>query len=188
LKKLLKEIAFVRSGVFLKSHEPAVVNYLQTKDFDIDGKLKNKLYPSVSKSQVSENHFLKSGEILFAAKGWKNFAAICDNNMLPAVASTSFLVISLSVDYISPRFLVWWLNSERIQEFLKSVAKGTAIPSITKSQLENVEVIAFPMDIQEKLIRLSELRIRKKNLILDIEKLNEFKLELNLNKIIQNYE
>ena len=181
-------MAKIRSGVFLRAHEPRQVIYLQAKDFDENGDLKNELYPVLSWSMVSDKHLLKPGDILFSAKGWKNFAAICDNTMLPAVASTSFLVISLSVDYISPRFLVWWLNSERIQEFLKSVAKGTAIPSITKAQLENVEVTVFPMDVQEKLIRLSELRIRKKNLILNIEKLNEFKLESNLNKIIQKYE
>jgi Restriction endonuclease S subunits len=188
LKKRLNQIASVRSGIFLKPHEPTQVKYLQAKDFDDTGELNGVLYPVVSTSKISDKHYLKGGDVLFAAKGWKNFAAICDNDMLPAVASTSFLVISLVVDYISPKFLVWWLNSEKVQEFLKGMAKGTSIPSISKVQIEDLEIPVLPLEVQEKLIQLAVLKRKEKSILEELDKLNDLKLEITIHKIIQNYE
>jgi restriction endonuclease S subunit len=104
------------------------------------------------------------------------------------VASTSFLVISLSVDYIDSKFLAWWINSSGVQEFLKGIAKGTSIPSITKALLQELEVPLFPKDVQEALVRLAELRKKEKMILADIERLNDYKLDLSLMKITQRYE
>ncbi|KPQ19168.1 MAG: restriction endonuclease S subunit [Algoriphagus marincola HL-49] len=188
LKKKLKEIASIRSGVFLKPRASGQILYLQAKDFDEDGVLSNEVFPTLESFEVSEKHLLKKGEVLFSAKGYKNFAAVYDNSEFPAVASTSFLVISLSVDYIEPRFLAWWLNSPVVQEFLKGIAKGTSIPSITKTQLQELEVTIFPQDVQDALVRLAELRKKEKMILADIERLNDYKLDLSLIKIIQRYE
>ena len=188
MKKLLKEFASVRSGIFLKPHATGEILYLQAKHFDETGIFLDGAFPSLKWDHVSEKHLLKSGDILFAAKGVKNFAAVYDNPSLPAVASTSFLVISLVVDYIEPKFLVWWLNSSEVQEFLKGIAKGTSIPSITKAQMEELEVPILPLDVQQGLIRLAGLRKKEKTIMADIERLNDYKLDLSLIKIIQRYE
>lgn len=188
MKKRLGEISVIRSGVFLRPHAAGEILYLQTKDFDQDGNLLQEVYPGLKWSDISERHLLKSGDLVFAAKGWKNFAAVYDNSRFPAVASTSFLVISLSVDYFVPKFLAWWVNSPGVQEFLKGKAKGTSIPSITKAQLQELEVLIFPKDVQEALVRLSELRKKEKMILADIERLNDYKLDLSLIKIIQKYE
>lgn len=188
MKKRLNEIAEIRSGVFLKPHAQGDILYLQAKDFDENGSLLKEVYPGLKWSDISERHLLKSGDLVFSAKGWKNFAAVYDNSRFPAVASTSFLVISLIVDYIQPKFLAWWLNSTEVQEFLKGIAKGTSIPSITKAQMEELKVPILPLDVQDALVRLSELRVSEKMILADINRLNDYKLDLSLMKIIQNYE
>jgi len=144
LKKKLKEIASIRSGVFLKPRASGQILYLQAKDFDEDGVLSNEVFPTLESFEVSEKHLLKKGEVLFSAKGYKNFAAVYDNSEFPAVASTSFLVISLSVDYIEPRFLAWWLNSPVVQEFLKGIAKGLLFHRLRKLNFRNWRLRSFP--------------------------------------------
>lgn len=188
MKKRLGEISEIRSGVFLKPHAEGDILYLQAKDFDQEGNLLQGLFPGLKWKDVSNKHLLKYGDLVFASKGWKNFAAVYDNSQFPAVASTSFLVISLSVDYIEPKFLAWWLNSSEVHGFLKGIAKGTSIPSITKAQLEQLEIPIFPFDVQETLVRLAELRKKEKTILADIERLNDYKLDLSLIKIIQRYE
>lgn len=188
MKIRLGDFAEIRSGVFLKPHAEGEVLYLQAKDFDENGNLLQEVYPGLKWSDISERHLLKSGDLVFSAKGWKNFAAVYDNSRFPAVASTSFLVISLIVDYIQPKFLAWWLNSKEIQEFLKGMAKGTSIPSITKAQMEELIVPILPMEVQHSLVRLSELRQKEKMILADIDRLNDYKLDLSLFKIIQSYE
>lgn len=188
MKKRLGDLAEIRSGVFLKPHAEGEVLYLQAKDFDENGNLLQEVYPGLKWSDVSERHLLKSGDLVFSAKGWKNIASVYDNSRFPAVASTSFLVISLIVDYIQPKFLAWWLNSKEVQEFLKGIAKGTSIPSITKAQMEELKIPILPVGVQLGLMRLSELRLKEKMIVAEIERLNDYKLDLSLMKIIQNYE
>ncbi|WP_169712742.1 restriction endonuclease subunit S [Algoriphagus faecimaris] len=188
MKIQLKKIANIRSGVFFKPYSQGDVMYLQAKDFDKNGKLSSPLFPALKWTDVSEKHLLNSGDVVFAAKGWKNFASVYDNSGLPAVASTSFLVISLVVDYIEPRFLAWWLNSMEIQEFLKGIAKGTSLPSITKAQMEQLEVLILPKKIQEKLIKVYDLSIQEKELQHQIAQLRSQKLEFEIKKALTRYE
>jgi restriction endonuclease S subunit len=188
LKKSLKDIVNIKTGLFAKPTDHGEVVYLQSKHFDENGQLAAVLYPDLNKDSIPEQHLLNAGDVLFAAKGTKNFATVYEEKNPIAVASTSFLVISLIVDYIEPKFLAWWLNSKEVQEFLKGIAKGTSIPSITKAQMEELMVPILPLDVQNSLVRLSELRLKEKMILADIERLNEYKLDLSLMKIIQNYE
>jgi restriction endonuclease S subunit len=188
LKKSLKDIVNIRTGLFAKPADHGEVVYLQSKHFDENGQLAATLYPDLNKDSIPEQHLLNAGDVLFAAKGTKNFATVYEENNPIAVASTSFLVLSLTTDVIKPKFLAWWLNSSEVHGFLKGIAKGTSIPSITKAQLEQLEIPIFPFDVQETLVRLAELRKKEKTILADIERLNDYKLDLRLIKIIQRYE
>jgi hypothetical protein len=54
---------------------------------------------------------LKDGDVLFAAKGTKNFAAVFENHNEPSVASTSFFVIRPTDKKVLPQYLAWFLNN-----------------------------------------------------------------------------
>lgn len=188
MKKSLKDIVNIRTGLFAKPTDHGEVVYLQSKHFDENGQLAAVLYPDLNKDSIPEQHLLNAGDVLFAAKGTKNFATVYEEKNPIAVASTSFLVLSLTTNVIQPKFLAWWLNSKEIQEFLKGMAKGTSIPSITKAQMEDLKVPILPLDVQDALVRLSELRVSEKMILADIDRLNDYKLNLSLMKIIQSYE
>jgi len=188
LKKTIKEFAEIRSGLFLKPQERGDLVYLQAKFFDSEGRLNGSVFPDVKRHEVPEKHLLKPGEILFSAKGWKNFATVYEEKNSPAVASTSFLVISLVNDYILPDFLAMWLNSPDMRDTLKNMAKGTSIPSITKAQLSELKVPVFPLETQRRLLRLNSLKREEKNILDKIYILKSLKLDLNIKKVLNRYE
>jgi len=122
---------------------------------------------------ISEKHLLKDGDVLFAAKGTKNFAAVFENHNEPSVASTSFFVIRPTNKKVLPKYLAWVLNSHTILTLLKGQAIGTSIPSISKQVLENLEIAVPSIETQKAIVEISKLRHKEKSLKQEIETLRD---------------
>lgn len=184
LKTSLKEIALIQTGVFARPKSSGEVVYLQAKDFDQNGSLTAQLQPGLRFSDVSQKHLLKPGDVLFAAKGSKNFAAVYESHNQPAVASTSFFVIRLHTESVLLGYLAWFLNSAPTLDLLKGKAVGTSIPSISKQVLESVVVPLPPLAKQQTILDISALRKRETSLQMEIETLREKQIQkLILNAI-----
>lgn len=162
MKTLIKDITNIQTGLFAKPSDKGEVVYLQSKHFDENGKLLGELHPDLLANSISEKHFLKDGDVLFAAKGTKNFAAVYENHNEPAVASTSFFVLRLTDKNVLPEYLGWILNHPNTQYVIKDNARGTAIPSIRKSVLEDLEIPIPSLEKQRTVIQLSAL-VQKEN-------------------------
>lgn len=160
MKTTLKHISSIQTGVFAKPVPDGEVIYLQAKHFDEGGQISRELHPDVMADTISERHLLRQGDVLFAAKGTKNFAAVYDIEE-PAVASTSFFVIRLEGDFkyqIQPRFLAWLMNQPVAQAYLKGQAMGSSIASISKGVLEELEISVPNIKTQETILQISTLR------------------------------
>jgi restriction endonuclease S subunit len=162
LKTLIKDVTNIQTGLFAKPSDKGEVVYLQSKHFDENGKLLGELHPDLLANSISEKHLLKAGDVLFAAKGTKNFAAIYENQNPAAVASTSFFVLRTTDNKIIPEYLSWFLNHPETQKLIKDKARGTAIPSIRKTVLEDLEISIPSIEKQRTVIQLSAL-VRKEN-------------------------
>jgi restriction endonuclease S subunit len=173
LKTTLKNIATIQTGVFAKPIQSGEIVYLQAKHFDENGELKETLYPDLNLKSKIEKHLLRKGDILFAAKGTKNFAAWYENEAIPAVASTSFFVIRINESYIIPGYLTWFLNHPDTQYLLKSYARGTSIASISKAVLSELEIPIPNIQKQELILKIFKLRNREKKLTQKIQDLRE---------------
>ena len=138
--------------------------YLQSKHFNENGQLLATLHPELKTEGISDKHILKEGDVLFAAKGTKNFAAVYEKHNEPAVASTSFFVLRSTDNKVLPEYIAWFLNHAITQNYLKDKARGTSIPSIRKSVLEDLEILIPSLQKQRLIIRLSELAIQESEL------------------------
>ena len=184
----LKDIASIQTGIFAKPIAKGEIVYLQSKHFDEDGMLKHSLHPDLNPESVNSKHLLKNKDILFASKGTKNFAALYANNNQPSVASTSFFVIRLQDDLskkVLPEFLVWFLNNQSTQKFLKGKAIGTSIVSISKAVLEELEVSIPTIKIQKAILQIAFLRNKEKKLKQQIETLREQQIQHQIIKAIK---
>jgi len=180
LKKLIKDIAHIQTGLFAKPAGVGELVYLQSKHFDEYGQLHAFLHPDLLAEGISEKHLLKDGDVLFAAKGTKNFAAVFENHNEPSVASTSFFVIRPTDQRMLPQYLAWVLNSHSTQSLLKGQAIGTSIPSISKQVLENLEITLPSIETQQVILQITKLRNKEKSLKEKIETLREKQIQAML--------
>jgi len=180
LKANLKDIANIQTGLFARTASRGDVVYLKAKHFDQNGKLKTRLHPDLKLDSAAEKHLLKHGDILYAAKGTKNFASWYESGNQPAVASTSFFIIRLTnnwSDKILPEFLVWFINHPSTQKYLKRKAKGTAIVSISKSDLQDLQILIPELQIQKAVLHINKLRNTEIKLKDQIETLREKQIQ-----------
>lgn len=153
--------------------------YLQAKHFDEAGQISAELHPDLMADTISEKHLLRHGDVLFAAKGTKNFAAVYNIDE-PAVASTSFFVIRLEEDFknrILPEFLVWLMNHPVAQAYLKGQAMGSSIASISKGVLEDLEISIPAVETQKLVLNISKLRNKEIGLRQQIETLRDKQIQ-----------
>ncbi len=173
MRVLLKDIAEIQTGVFAKPNVDGNVVCLQANDFDESGNHLGFWAPTISGDNLHSKHFLNKGDVLFAAKGNKNFAAVRNHSLPLAVASTSFFVIRLLRADILPEYVKWFLNQPDTIQRLKSEAKGTSIPSISKNSLEQVEIPLIPLDKQNLILKIDHLRMIQKELLQKIASLKD---------------
>ncbi len=165
----LQGIADIQTGVFRKPDIQGEIIYFQVKHFDNEGRL---ISPTLLSRELKnddslKNHLLKHKDILFAAKGPRNFASLYNHSIGPATASTTFFVIRLKNEakiMILPEYILWFLNHPHTTSFLKSNAKGGSIPSISKVTLSQLEIPIPDLQVQEKILQIDQLRKKEKEL------------------------
>jgi restriction endonuclease S subunit len=166
----LSELTDIKTGIYKKPDLYSDILYLQAKHFDEAGEIisAKALTKELKSDQRIEKHLLQNNDIIFAAKGDKNFAFLYQQSLGKAVASSTFFVIRIKKEYqrlISTGYLQWYLNHPLTQSFIKSNAKGTALPVISKTVLADLEIPVPPMDTQKKISEMDDLWQQEKLLI-----------------------
>lgn len=177
MKTPLKNITTIQTGIFAKPELGGDIVYLQAKHFFENGTISSSLHPDLKLEDIGSRHLLQPGDVLFAAKGSKNFAAVYESHNPPAVASTSFFVLRFVQSQLLPEYLAWFLNNPSTQVLLKGQAIGTSMPSISKQVLENVEIPLPDLETQKVILEISKLRAKEKALKQEIETLREKQIQ-----------
>lgn len=161
-KVKLKDIAELYSGVYLKGSPMGKIACLQVKDLLMS-------FPDTTATYIEyvpklDNYLLKKGDLLFAGKGTTYLCVVFDFNF-PAVPSTTLYSIKLRSDIISPEYLCWYLNHPSVVAAIKTAQAGTGTPIIHKPTLENLEIIVPDQETQRRIVELSSLQKREKEIL-----------------------
>lgn len=181
----LNDIANIQSGVFAKPHPNGDGAYLQVRHFNDSGELDTELLPEIVTAKHADKHLLNEGDIVLAAKGIKNFAAVIPKLEIPTIASTSFLIIKLTNANTSPHFLARWLNTNI--DNIKRMARGSAIPSISKSVIMDLEIPVIPVEIQQSIEQIDRLKAREKTILENLQIKRNLYIEQQISNIINKY-
>lgn len=179
----LTEIVNIRSGMVVSKTanndetllSDAYVRMIGTSDFDDDGFLRHDLEPNVLFKTSIEKNFLQYGEVVFNAKGRRFFASLFKNEYDHTIASASFLVLTLNSEAVLPEFLVWYLNHTETLKVFDSKMTTQVMPSITKQELGDLEIIIPTFETQKQIVAL------------DILKKQHIKLQKELITLEENY-
>lgn len=168
--KKIKELVDIRFGVNGKATNEGGIPYIQGKDFNGLSQFKNEEIYLTKKDMITDKDILKKDDILFAGKGSRNYAVVWNGEISESVASSTFYVLTLRAKDILPEFLAWYLNSDRVQSFLRLIAKGATISNIPKKELQEIKINVPSFEEQRKIVEVDKLRLKEQILMRQLAK------------------
>jgi len=101
---------------------------------------------------------LKPGDVLFMARGTRNYSLLLDEIPHLVLAAACFFIVRVSTEGVLPGFLCWYLNQAPVKHYLsRHSGRGVHMPVVRRAVLENVDVPLPPLDTQKKIAELHRL-------------------------------
>lgn len=141
----------MRFGINAKTNEEGDLACVQGKDFSTTFSLIHENVFNVRSTEIKDRDILSVGEVLFAAKGARNYAVVWNSQIKIACATSTFIILSTKDNHVLPEYLSWYLNSKRAYKYFIPFKKKGTIPVINKKALEDFE-ITVPAIEKQKLI------------------------------------
>ena len=138
------------------------IKVVQMKDVSLDKPINWSECLTVELNGRRTPDYLRSGDILFVARGNRNYAVQIDEipDGIQAVASPHFFVIRLQDSSVTPEFLTWFLNQTPCQQYFEQNAEGTMAKSIRRSVLEQTPIAIPSLQKQAAIVKLHKSHIQ----------------------------
>ena len=186
----LKKIANIQSGFIsrgkIDSREDGTCLLLQAKDVDADRHSYRtdalvRFMPRLS----DKDRFLKPGDILFMARGARNFSVLINKLPDSVLAAACFFVVRTANSEILPEYLCWYLNQSPVAEYLKRFSgRGVHMPVVRRAVLESIDIPLPPIKIQKQVSEMTMLLQREQDLYKKLAKKRKYLMtEICLNSI-----
>jgi len=130
----------------------------------------------------NKHYYLQSGDIIFVNKGHNLYAYQVPEISGKVIAINSFLIIKITSPAVTSGYLTWYLNSKRVQHYLRTISAGTTIPNVSIRALENLEVVIPLLDKQELISKIEGLKNREINILEDLKDKKENFIDLLLQR------
>lgn len=134
-------------------------------------------------------NWLQHGDILFVARGQRNYAAMfsVETKQVHAIAAPQFFIIRLNNSNVLPEYLTWFLNQSSAQRYFLTNAQGGTTPSVRRSVLEKTPIIIPSLAQQKTLIELTKIINKEKEIAEKIIGNGERLLQCLLTEISRKY-
>jgi restriction endonuclease S subunit len=106
--------------------------------------------------------YLKPGDILFMARGARNFSVLIGDLPDSVLAAACFFIVRVADDKILPEFLHWYLNQTPVEHYLKRFSgRGVHMPVVRRAVLENIDIPLPPVNTQNHVSEIYKLLQRE---------------------------
>jgi hypothetical protein len=171
MKRKLADLAVIKAGHPLRGKieeiKDGTARVLQIRDLDEFGRVKN--WNSVVRTELAGRkrpEWLERGDILFAARGLRNFAGCINDIPESTVCGPHFFQIHVRNRHqVLPEYLAWALNQQPIQKYFKQSAEGTLQLSIRRAVLEDTEIAIPTLAKQELIVDLYKAAINEQSIL-----------------------
>ncbi len=166
----LEQCAEVRSGHPFRGSVPEISGgsamAVQMRDLSVASGVSWDRVARTNLEGRKEPDWLQPGDILFVAKGARNFAVCLNDIPGPAVCSQYFFLIRVrDAKTLLPEFLAWQINQLPAQRYLGKGAEGTDQLSIRRGVLEALPIAVPPVEQQHQLINLDKTVRQERHLL-----------------------
>jgi hypothetical protein len=113
--------------------------------------------------------WLHRGDVIFVARGMRNYALCMGDVPLPTVCSQYFFLLrvrSSQTPLLLPEFLAWQINRAPAQRYLTQNAEGSDQLSIRRGVLEDLPLVVPPIGQQQRIVALG-LAARRERQVLE---------------------
>jgi restriction endonuclease S subunit len=130
------------------------IRVVQLKDASAQGGIDWSTTFETESESKREPEWLQAGDILFAARGSRNYAVIVGEHAGKALAAPHFFVIKIKSDQILPEFMMWQLNQTPCRNYFQKESEGSLTKSIRRSVLENTPVTVPSLSKQKQIMQI----------------------------------
>jgi hypothetical protein len=167
----LNKIAKIQSGYIsrgkIEPREYGTHFLLQAKN--VDGHRLTYVADSLirfSPTLARKDRILETGDVLFMARGVRNYSLLMREIPDSVLAAACFFVVTVSSDQVLPAYLSWYLNQPPAQNYLsRHSGRGVHMPVVRRSVLENLDVPLPPLEAQKKIAELDALMRQEQQLL-----------------------
>lgn len=167
----LSKLALIESGYHsrgrVEPREDGSHFFLQARD--VDGErltyqtdMLIRFSPDLSHADGS----LKKNDILFMARGSRNYSVLLGEIPNPTLAAACFFIVRVSEKKLLPAYLCWYLNQPPVERYLvRHSGRGVHMPVVRRSVLEKLDIPLPTLEIQKTIVELEALRKEEEELI-----------------------
>ncbi|MEZ5551546.1 MAG: hypothetical protein R3E82_11695 [Pseudomonadales bacterium] len=164
----LKEIADTRLGYpfrgAIQDSAGGNVAVVTMKNADPDAGVDWAALPRTKLTGRKEPDWLRPGDVLFAARGSRNFAVHLDQVPDKAICAPQFYLLRVNAKTVQPSYLAWYLNQLPAQRYFAQSAEGTLVQSIRRAVLVGMPFPIPSVKRQTLIAKLSDAVRREKQL------------------------
>lgn len=169
----IRSLASIRAGYQTRSGVVEVVNgshrLLQIRDFD-ENRTSVKLtdLTRIEPGAINPAQVLQDGDVLFLAKGSRNFAHAL-RGVPPLTLAASYFFILRPESTVLPEYLAWFLNLESSRRvFTQSTGHAAHMPVVRRDVVESLQIPLPALQRQQEVVELDRLMRRQQELLLDL--------------------
>lgn len=185
MKVKLKNLVKIQFGYYERPSEDGTVPYLQAKNFTDEGVLMNNIELFVKEDEKVIESFLQEGDVLFAGKGSRFFAASYKKEWGDVLASSIFYVLSVFDNQILSEYLAVILNLPQNIQYFQQASVGSNILSLRKKELEDFEIEVVSLEMQKKIVEMQSVHMQELRLTEQIIELKKQQYHSAINKILK---
>lgn len=140
-----------------QKNETAVGKYLAIKVVDINDKKINK--DKLSHINIPTNpsrYLLKKNDLLLSTRGTLGKVTMIDEDNTNMVATANLVALRAKSDNINMKWLMYYLSSPMGKFEISQAASGTAISTISPSDLRNIQIPVIDKAEQDRAVELFE--------------------------------
>jgi hypothetical protein len=171
MKKRLRDIADFRTGYLFRGKvkdDPAGnVRVVQIKDVDAARKIDVTGLDRVHIDKPTP-YQVEAGDVLFLGRGHRLYATVLPKVDPGTIATGYFFILRPKTQLVSPEFLAWSLNDSVFQEALRPYHRGSHVPMVSRSDVEEIRINLPPLDVQQQILTLNQLAQQERQLTTEI--------------------
>ncbi|WP_407279274.1 hypothetical protein U5817_00020 [Aromatoleum evansii] len=165
MNSTLKRLVSVQAGHPFRGRVPQVKGgnafALQMRDVNPHGEV---AWDGLVQTQVDNTkavQWLEPGDVVFVARGARNYAVCLREVPKPSVCSQYFFLLRIKSPTLLPEFLAWQINRAPAQRYLASNAEGSDQLSIRRPVLEALPVAVPTIHQQQLIVALAETAVHE---------------------------